>query len=153
MKWGSSPAEARAAFPGGTDMGGVWIVESEYAGVPAYLSMGFFRDMFFAVGINFHPKSTKKNDFLAVFENVERILIKEMGKPKARVRENRTELPNDLDAISIGEGIYRDEWETGESTVILTLTGHNYRYFLSLSFSCRSLLESKRKLEGGVYDY
>jgi hypothetical protein len=51
----------------------------------------------------------------------------------------------DADAISLGQGIYYNEWNTNESLITLMLSGDKSELRLGIYYSCPDLEKEKKK--------
>ena len=149
-KWGMTKEHVKNSFPDMVfkDEGGMTYFLSKIASEDVMVGFDFVKDKLYLVFIGIQVKTTNKDLYIGKFDKFEELLIKKYGKPDQRARRGSTNsFTSDVDAISMGEGVYFDTWKTLESEVSLLLTGDNFELNLGIRYQSIELGKEKEKLD------
>ena len=112
----------------------------------AYIGYKFKNNKLYQVRILLDIEAIKKHTYLKKFIKLERSLENAFGDPQKRYRQAiRNPIADDATQIAAGQGYYQTFWETGETEVLLTLTGEDGKLILSIQYSGISFLEETEK--------
>ena len=127
--------------------------EDNISGIDAYILYFFVQDRLVRAKYIFVDKHTNKNDFIADYKTLKRVLTEKYGSPY----DDNVVWKNDLYkgdtsewgfAVSLGQLAYVEKWETPETTIYHLLYGENYEISHVVEYSSKALEdleESKKK--------
>lgn len=87
----------------------------------------------------FDLKHTNKNDYIADYENIKKLMTDKYGEPKQdEINWKNNLYQSDVQqygfAVSLGHLVYYSIWETVDTNIILELTGDNYEINVRVSY-------------------
>lgn len=120
------------------------VYNGNVAGIPAYVYYIFVGDRLVRSQYRFRATHTNRNDFISDFSQCKQTLTEKYGSPKTDTHIWRNNLyKDDPDqygfAVSLGHLLYRAEWETETTTIVLQLSGENYSVDNVVEYSSKQL--------------
>ncbi|MDQ1339201.1 MAG: hypothetical protein QG567_352 [Campylobacterota bacterium] len=130
--------------------------EGKVAGFPSYIVYNFINDELATGSYQLIHEHVKKSDFIYDFENIKNNLIKKYGQPSKDNRYFTDDVFEDKPAewsqsLERGGLSFFTNWIFGETELMLSLCGENYKINLGISYSSteyknRLILQNDEKL-------
>jgi hypothetical protein len=148
--WGMSPAEVKASesaeFQGYSKKDKMMFFSGQVASMPALIGYIFADDKLNSGAYVFEGKHTNSNKYLDDFTKLEEMLVQKYGNPQ----KDKTTWSSDLFkdnpqhwgmAVSMGYLSHSILWETASTTILLSLSGDNFKVTLQIFYLPKGQLD------------
>lgn len=148
-KWGMTAEEVKRAEAGKPleESGKIIIYSGSLSNLLANVGYQFVGNQLATAGYNFTQKHAKKNTYVDDYAALRKGLIAKYGKPIQdqtgwRNETYRKDPSKYGTAVSLGHLVYRAEWSTARSRIVLKLSGQNSQCRLNLVYYSKELYQA-----------
>lgn len=159
-RWGMTPKQVEGLFPEGVEADGPILVGTTIANQTALVSYMFDDSLrLYRAVVIFTNRYSEENKYIFQYRQIKDLLAEKYGVPVLDDKFWANDLFRDDPkrwgrAISTGQLEMFAKWEVGDTEVFLKCAGNDYKVFITINYSSRSLSkameskEKKRTLEG-----